>query len=370
MSEHEENLGQEQVTQEQVTETQETPANETATQQETPAPGSEAQQEQTNQEAATEPELGADGKPVQPAFTPQTKFKAGVFNKETRDFEQKEYEIDKRFHALMKDPESEKLVRELHTKAYGLDGVKARLDDTRVQLAEVSKENSYIARSVQDLKGIYQGAVRTGDWLKLDGFFQKLAIPEEHILNYALEKVKLHDLAQSNPTAYNALMSRRNAETENERFAQERSNMQAQMAQQAYENKMIQLDVALTGADVAKVASDYDQQVGREGAFKEMVKREGEYAFMQSQGRVDLTPQQAIDRAIANLGVKRAAPTPGSQAPAASQGQPATLNGKPVIQRTQATIPNISGTGASPLKPKVRSIEDIKKYREQHHGNG
>lgn len=382
MSEHDENQSQNETSNESagaaaVNET----VNETPAQgDQTPTPGSEGQTAPEGTEAPAEgseapaPELGADGKPVVPAFKPQTKFKAGIFNKESRDFEQKEFEIDKRFHALMKDPESEKLVRELHTKAYGLEGVKARLDDTRSQLGEVAKENHRITSSVQDLKGIYQTAVKTQDWLKLDSFFQKLSIPEDHILNYALEKVKLNDLAQTNPAAYQDRIARRNAEIQAEQIQQDLQRNQSQAMQQAYETKMIQIDMALTSPTVAEIAKDFDTRSGREGAFKDMVKREGEYAYLQSQGRVDLTPQQAIERAMATLGLKAGAPakapTPGQPNPAAPQGTPNTLNGKPVVQRTNAAIPNINGTGASPLKPKVRSIDDIKNYAKQHHGNG
>ena len=149
-----------------------------------------------------EPEEGEEVDPAAAeAFKPNLSFKAGVYNKETKDLEQKDYTIDPKFAAIMKDPESEKLVRELHEKAFGLDSVKERYTETRGQLQQVSQVNRELQGGISDLRKTYQSAVQTGNWHKLDKFFATLQIPQENILKYAMAKVQLSEMPEAQRNA-------------------------------------------------------------------------------------------------------------------------------------------------------------------------
>lgn len=349
---------------------EETPAageGEAATE-ETPEALAEAagKQEATGEETPTEEEeLAAAAEAA--GYKPNFKFKAGVFNKESKSLEQKDFDIDPKFHAIMKDPESEKLVRELHEKAYGLQSVKERFDLVRQESQELAQENRQIRGSIENVKSIYQSAVKSGNWHKLDGFFEKLAIPKEHILQYALAKVQLQEAPEEQRQA---MLARIESDRKADELAQQQRELAEQNVTQANQLKEMGLTHTLTRVDVAPLVQEYDNRVGKPGAFAAAVRREGELAWYTE--KVDLTPEQAVKRVIDHYGLANgthglpaAKPAPGAPAvTAAPDGKKA-----PVVKtRTTKTIPNLQGRSTSPLAGKAKSVEDLIKYRKEVHG--
>lgn len=288
-----------------------------------------------------------------PAFSPNYKFKASVYNKESKALDQKEYDIDPKFHALMKTPEDEKLVRELHEKAFGIDSVKERLNETKEQAQKHASDLNEYKTTVSSLQKIYQTAVSTGNYHKLDGFFQKLNIPQDVVMQYALEKVRLNEMPEAQR---NAIMGQLQAETRAETVAEQQERLNQQMATAAQQMKSMQFEAHLSRPDISTVAQQFDARVGKPGAFKLEVARVGELAWYQSGGKIDLTPEQAAQQVISNYGLS-----------AQVSGQlpgPASAPKVP-LQRTTKTIPNVSGKSASPLGSKPKSIEDLKNmYKE------
>ena len=122
--------------------------------------------------------------------------------------------------------------------------------------------------------------------------------------------------------------------------------------------KTMQLNAVLERPDISSIASTYDTRLAKPGAFKEAVIRHGSYRWDQG---VDLTPDQAALEVIKIYGLDAVQPGQNGAQPGAN-GQGAGPNsGKKVVQRNTNTIPNITGrSGASPLKSKPRSIEDLK----------
>lgn len=301
-------------------------------------------------------------------FTPSLKFKASNWNKESRALEQKEYEIDSRFQAIMKDPESEKLVRELHEKAYGLDAVKGRYQEAKESLQEVSEENRTIKASIDGVRNIYQSAMKSGNLHKLDAFFEKLSIPQETILRYAMAKVELHEMT---PEQRNAVESKLEAERRAEELANQQQLRDAELSQQTQSMKNALVDAVLERPAVHALVEAFDELRGKPGAFKEAVYKEGQLAWA-TEG-VDISPQEAVKRVIENYGLEQ--PTPGKKAAGAQQnggtqtpGVTIGAEGKKIVRRTEKTIPNISGRAGSPLGGKMKSLEDITKYRRETYG--
>lgn len=294
---------------------------------------------------------------------PLLKFKAGFFNKETKQLEQKEYEIDPKFHGIMKDEASEKLVRELHEKAFGLDSVKERFELTRQEAAEVRAENRQIQGTISQLRNTYQTAVKTGNWHKMDSFFATLQMPQEHILQYALAKMQL---AEMDPAQRNAIMGQLTAEQQAERLTQQQADLQEQSANQQRENLTVLLQHTLDRAEVAPLVKAFDERVGKPGAFENLVRREGEFEFQRS--GTTLQPGQAVQRVIDNLGLAKGA-TGAPAAQPAPQAQPAAPgNTTTIVKRTANVIPNVQGRSTSPLASKPKSIDDILKHRKEVHG--
>lgn len=258
---------------------------------------------------------------------------------------EKEHEIPANFAALMKDAASEKEVREIFEKAEGLPIVKERLEATRKERDTFSTELTGMKQSIEGLRGIYQDAVKTGNYLKLDNFLSALQIPEQHFMQWAIAKAKLQEMPEDQR---NALMAQMDADRKADSLKQEKSTLQTQYQEQARQIKSIQLDSALVRADVKPLADSYDAKTGKPGSFREEVIRTGRLAYY-TEGGIDLPVEQAIQRVAQNFGL-----TPAQAAAAVMPNAQA-----PTKQKT-ATIPNIQGRGSSPLKSKPKSIEDLK----------
>lgn len=356
---------------------QEAPAETVQT--ETPAEGAEQVEQTPEQEAealgraeaeAAESEETADEEAEtegeEEEHKPNVKFKAGVFNKENKQLEQKEFEIDPKFHGLMKDPEGEKLVRELHEKAYGLQSVKERFELVRQENQQIATENMSIKGSIDGMRKTYQSAVQSGNFHKLDGFFAKLDIPQDVILKYALAKVQLNE---ASPEQQQAVMAQIKAESDAEVLAQQREQFQSQNFEQQIQMKEMMLDHTLARAEIASLANEYDTRVGKPEAFKQLVRREGQLAWHTE--NVDLSPEQAIKRVIENFGLKNGSHgLPAAQQQTATQttSPGSTAKPPPVVKRTAKTIPNVQGRSTSPLQGKTRTMEQLLKYRKEQHG--
>lgn len=341
------------------------------TPEETPIESEEPAQEEESEEAPEEPTPGEEGgeeeegeeQPEVPAFKANTKFKAGVYNKETRELEQKEYDIDKRFHSLMKTPEDEKLVRELHEKAYGLDSVKERYNETRTFANNVFQENTDIKKSIDEVRTIYRSAVASGNYHKLDKFFDKLQVPQDVVLSYALAKVQLNEM---DPAQRNAIVGQLDAENKAEELARQQAQTSESFAQIAHQNKQIQLDFTLNRAEVSPLAQAFDERMGTPGAFKKAVEQAGQLAWLTS--KQDLTPEQAVQAVIKQYNLTTSPMVPPAKVNA-GQGQPGAGGAqKPVVKRAAGTIPNVQGRSTSPLKSKPKDMDALLKYRKEQHG--
>lgn len=296
----------------------------------------------------------------EPAFKPNLVFKAGIYNKETKDLEQKDYTIDPKFASIMKDPESEKLVRELHEKAYGLDSVKERYTETRGQLQQVSQVARELQGGIADLRKTYQSAVQTQNWHKLDKFFATLQIPQENILKYAMAKVQLNEM---DPVQRNAIVGQLEAENRAEALAQQQSQTQQGTQTQAQQLRQLQIEVVMNKPEVSALAKAFDDRAGKPGAFLDAVRREGSLAWHSGQ---DIPPHQAVERVIENYGLKNGVSQPAAQTPQTTVPAPGKTA---LVQRTTQTIPNVQGRSTSPIKtPKPKSVDDLIKYRKENYG--
>lgn len=286
------------------------------------------------------------------AFKPNVKFKVM----------DKEYEIAKPFQSIMKDAASEKLVRELHEKAYGLDVIKPKLQEVREERNKFHKENTELHGGINELRTIYQGAVKSGNLLKLDRFFDRLQIPHDVVLQYALSKVQLSELP---PEQKNAVLAQQDAEQRAEALEKSQADTQAQMHAMTAQNMRIMLDQGLARPEVKSAADAFDERVGKPGAFEQEVIKAGKMAFFESEGKVVLSPEQAIKQVIQQYGLTEANAASATTTPVASAAGVQVPGKKAPVQRTTATIPNVAGRTASPLKQKPRSVEDIKELAKR-----
>lgn len=288
-----------------------------------------------------------------PAYKPNLKFRVM----------DKEHEIPKEFEAMMTDEKSEKMVRELHEKALGLDVVKQKFNETREERNGLATELAGIKNGIDGLKGIVQGAMKSGNLLKLDDFFQRLNIPQETIMKYALSKVQFSNLP---PEQQQMIQANMDAERRQQDLEAQNQGFQSDIQRQATELKRQQLDYALARDEYREVAEAWDTKSGKPGSFRQLVAQTGYLAWLQSGQTVDMSPEEAIKQVITGFGLQTSTPaSPGAAASVAGNTAATTPPSQRIIQRETRTIPNIQGRSSSPLKTKPKSIEDLKKLHAQ-----
>lgn len=292
--------------------------------------------------------------PAHPAHTPQESapftpnFKFKVMDKE--------HEIPEMLRAVIKDAESEKLVKELHEKAYGLDVVKPRLKEFQGKYQEANTELTSYKNGVNELRELYS----RGDF---DNFFNRLQIPQEKVLQWLLDKAQYNEMP---PEQRQVLDAQRAAEER--AFLLEKQNQQLMSG---YEESIAQargvaLQVALEKPDTKSIIDAYDGKVGKPGAFRDAVIDMGELAWYQSGGKVDLTPEQAIEKVIALTGLNAQS----QSAPPIIPANPGMNHQAAPIQK-RATMPNVTAgrQSAAVSMAKPKSLDDLKKMRIEKFGS-
>jgi hypothetical protein len=277
----------------------------------------------------------------------------------------KEYDVPAWMKGSIKDAETEKQAIELLEKSFGLEHVKTKQVETRKERDHYKGEATRLAAAISDAREVYQ----KGD---IDLFLDKLSIPHERMLQWALDKVKYSELPEDQKRIFD---ERKEAQRKAWSAEKQLGEQELQIQEQVRSTRQTLLDTALARADVSSFANDFDTRVGRPGAFADEVIARGQLAWIQSKGKVDLTPEQAIEQVMSFAGgTARTAtkPAPGtSPAPAAtSQQAPAGGSTTPAPAKKPVVIPNVQGGTQSPMKASPSSIEDLKKIRDAKLRNG
>ena len=262
----------------------------------------------------------------------------------------KEHEIAESFRTIIKDADSEKLVRELHEKAYGLDVVKPRFNELREKYKTVESE----AKSYKDGIGELREHYTRGDF---DSFFQKLNIPQEKVLQWVLDKAHYNELP---PEQRKILDAKKSAEQHALSLQKEKEQMQSQYEDAVVQAKAQNLQVALERADVRSFTEAFDARAGKPGSFLEEVIQRGELAWYSSRGKVELTPEQAINEVMSRYS--------GLVQPKSQQAPVIPVQGAQGVTQSNhsqagkaPTIPNVGGRQSSSVsKSKPRSLDDLK----------
>jgi hypothetical protein len=289
----------------------------------------------------------AAGTTVPPVYTPNLKFKVM----------DKELEIDPLFHALVKDAETEKKIREMHEKAFGLDSVKT---DRQMLKQKIDTHYAPLEQKFQETTrslAVIDKMVEKGDY---DNFFKVLEIPEQKILEWAVKKAQLMQLTPAEQAAYNQQVQDRN-----NLYLTEQQNVQyqEQLFQHQVQARTFELDQELSKPEVLKVVEAFDSQAGTPGALKaEIIKRGQFYAY---QG-VDKPVADVVKEILGFVGHVVPQAQPGAQQPGVGSAQPAgqsTQQAAPTVK--PPVIPNVGGQGTSPAKKKVRSLDDLRELSKQ-----
>jgi chemotaxis protein histidine kinase CheA len=276
-----------------------------------------------------------------PAYTPNYKLK--VYD------EEKELE-DKFLKDLIKDPESEKKVKEIAQKYLGFDTVKSRHEKVKSEYQTFKEQ----AEPVVEYYNYAQNLLASKNY---DDFFELIKLPKEEIFSWAVKKAQE---AQLPPEERARIEHQKKLERERSYLENQTHNLQAQQQQQLAQFRAQELEWVMQRPDVNNVAKMYDAKNGP-GSFKMLVRDKGLAHFAATNGKEDLSAEQAVSEVMKLLSPfvnqTNASATPGAgmapQAPLIPQ------NGAPPI------IPNAAGKGSSPVKKQYRSIADLKKRSEE-----
>lgn len=288
-----------------------------------------------------------------PAYAPNFKYKFAVEGGQSQEAEFPEY-----LRQSIKTKEQEDEVRTVFAKAKGLDFVKPRFERLRDNFKNLDSAHTEVMGGIEELKAHYQ----RNDF---DSFFARLQIPQEKVLQWVLEKVNYAELPPEQRAVYDA---RRDADRRAWQAEQALAATEGRSLEALQNAKHLALDASLTRPDIAALAESFDARAQKPGAFREAIRSHGELEWYRSQGKSDLTPDQAIQAVIAQYGLAPAAsaPAPGTlpshpAAPAAPQ--PGAIPAPPAAT---PVIPNVSGRANTPVagKSRPRTIAELRKLQQ------
>jgi hypothetical protein len=292
------------------------------------------------------PENGQQPEP--PAFKPNFKYKA--FGKEK--------ELDPFWQGLVKDPESEKRVKEVFTRADAFDDMKQRYESASGEFQRVAKQHQELDRDVKRVMHFRN----SGD---LDNFFASVQLSKDDIFNWAARQIELQKLSPDQQQAYQQGVSARAQNVYNE---QQYATIQAEMAQQRSEMMQLQLDHTLSRSEVQGAASSWDARMG-DGAFRALVIDEAAKNTYAT-GQV-WTPDEAVKNVMQKFGklLENPPPQATAQAPAAQPHAhlPAPQAPQTVAVQGVPVIPNVQGRGTSPVKQAPKSLAQLREMGRQAH---
>lgn len=300
---------------------------------------------EVSQDAASSPEAPAPEAPQ--GETPQQETVVPTF---TPDFKLKVYDEEKELQdpflrGLIKDEESQKKVKEIAQKYLGFDTVKTRHEKTKEEYKTYQEQTKPIVDVYNQFNKYYQ----KGD---LDGVFELLGIPADQIFRYAVQKAEEAKLPYEQQQQ---LVQQRQIQREREMLAHQNQHLLSQQQEQAVSFRNQELMWSLARPEVSATAQSYDTKMGKPGAFRELVITIGAGRSMAL--NQDYPVEQAIKEAMQIAGYTAQPAVAGQQV--APQANLIQQNGAPPI------IPNVTGKGTSPVRKQVRSLDDIKKRREE-----
>lgn len=321
----------------------------------TSAPNVQATQSQTQTQAqsATQSQTPTDQTTqgqqapvvVPPTYAPNFKFKYGAFDPDKKDLIQKEAEIDELFRPLIKDADTEKKVRELYEKAYGLDYVKGNANKLKTERDEYKQKFTSVDKNLKTL-GTY---LQKKDY---DSFFGALKITDEQIFEYTQRKLNEMQLS---PEQKAQLEAQRQEKSRLYTLEEQNQELEQRYQQVAVQTRQIELQTVLNRPDVYNIASTYDQKVGKPGAFMNECIERGATAFYTT-GR-DLPAEEVVSQVLSKFGVFIDSNTQQVMNGQGAQGTQAPMH----AQQPPPVIPHISGKATSPVKAKPKSIDELRK---------
>jgi hypothetical protein len=280
-------------------------------------------------------EVSTQVAPSEPVYTP--KYEVSVYDNK--------YEIPEKFRSFM-TKENEKDFHDIFTKYHALDPMKEKHQKTVANYEKIKSEYEPVRKGLDKLSNY----LKNDDF---DSFFGTLQIPEEKLQQWMLQKLQLKELPVDQQEVYNKKSEYQRMLYEREQEAAHFKQLyeETQLNQKEIEKKQIfnQLDTALSRPDVDAIARSFDAKLGQSGAFKnEVIQRAA--MISQATGK-NLSVEEAVSETLKYVAWN-------NQGTGEKVVQPQAASSKPVL-------PNVAGQATSPVSQKIKSLDDLKKLRDQ-----
>lgn len=277
---------------------------------------------------------GTPGAPTPPAYTPNYKYKAAGSEKE----------LDKFWHPLIKDSESEKQVKELFSKADAAEFQKTRREQAEQAFSSMATDYEQTTNLVKR----FNQSVQQKD---LSSAFRLANISKEDVFTWTQQQLQLLEMPPEQRQQHEQFEA---AKTQKMEMEDKYTQLQQQYETTAVQTRVLQLDVALSRPEVANFAQAWDQNAGQDGAFKSFVIEEAKKVYYDRQQ--DISPEQAIQMVMQRFGKFLNVGGPTTQSPQAiPQGQ----------RQNPPVIPHVAGKNASPVKKVYKSLDELKKLSKE-----
>jgi hypothetical protein len=270
-----------------------------------------------------------------PAYTPNFKYKAAL----------QEKEIDKFWHPLIKDADSEKKVKDLFSKVDAFDFMKAKRDELESQHGSLLNDYDQMSNTVTS----FNKAVASDD---LSSAFRLAGITRDQVFKWAQKQIQLMEMPADQRAEYER---HEQARQQNSEWEDKYTKLQKQFEHTAVQARTTQLDVALSQPEVAKFAEVWDRNSETPGAFRNFVVQEARKVFYET--NQDISPAEAVAMVMKRFGKFLPMGDAITQPPQAVSGNGSRPN-PPVI-------PNVTGKASSPIKKVPRTLDDLKKLARE-----
>lgn len=284
-----------------------------------------------------------------PAYVVNKKFKY-LLDKEsakTKGKDHEEKEFDDFISAGIKDADTEKKVRDLYEKAYGLDTVKKERDEVRQSREQIENNFNNLVAEVQAVSQL----ARKKEYGRL---LSELQIPKQEMAAWLIQQHDMEEKVGALPEPIRKIYNEYGElKSQVESQAKEIAGLRSGTVDSATQARAVELKSSLSAPDVASFVTAFDTRVGQQGAFEDQVMR---YGFSEWQlHKRDVSAKEAVDHVLKILGHTAQAP-----GPVATPNEPAA---KPVvIPAPKATvIPNVGAGSASSAMKRPKSLDDLRK---------
>lgn len=245
------------------------------------------------------------------------------------------------------DADKEK-IKELYTKAYGLDVIKPKFEEVTNELNSLKE---YYTPIVQEVVNVGRAA-KEGD---LEPMMKAFNIPFEKVLQYTASQLQYEKLP---PEERARIDSQRQLQQEQSQREQALSLQQQQLLEQATRMREMELDMVLAKPEVSAVAAAFDQKFAGRTTFRDEVIKQGRLAYFQSNGAKDPSATEIVNELVQTYGWMAQPQNPAANGTGASQTKSRT-------QQRPKTLPNISGHSGSPARKVPGSLKELKQIAKE-----